>query len=223
MGFFDFFRGVQPPLVRKALRDVGQMLDVGQQMFGAAAATLLDNEILELDLKRLDADVNRCEQDVRRVVLEHLTLAPDRELVFSLKLISIVQEAERIGDLCKSLGRNAALAQRPRFGPFVERLRALRDRIDGMFEDARRAFLDSDEARAYALLETHDHNKADVARLLADLAASETVTPNEAVVLALSAQMLSRISAHLANITSAVTGSFEHLRQGSAQQARGAA
>ena len=223
MGFFDFFRGVQPPLVRQALRDVKQMLDVGQRMFGAATATLLDNEVLDVDLKTLDADINRCEQDLRRVVLEHLTVAPDRELVFSLKLISIVQEAERIGDLSKSLGRNALLAQRPRSGPFVGRLRLLRDRVDGMFEDTRLGFVEGDERRAQALLLKHDRNKGEVADLLCEMAASEDLTANEAVVLALSAQMLSRVSSHLANISSAVTGSFEHLRQGSGRPVRGAA
>lgn len=223
MGLFDFLRGAQPPLVRQALRDVKQMLDVGQRMFGAATATLLDNEVLDVDLKVLDADINRCEQDLRRVVLEHLTVAPDRELVFSLKLISIVQEAERIGDLSKSLGRNAMLAQRPRSGPFVSRLRSLRDRIGGMFEDTRRGFVEGDERCAQALLLKHDRNKAEVADLLCEMAASDDLTVNEAVVLALSAQMLSRISSHLANISSAVTGSFEHLRQGSGREIRGSA
>lgn len=222
MGFFDFFRGAQPPLVQQALRDVQQMLDVGQRMFFASTAALLDNEILEVDLKLLDKDVNRCEQDLRRVVLEHLTVAPDRELVFSLKLISIVQEAERIGDLCKSLGRNVDMAARPRSGPFVTRLRALRDRIGGMFDDTRAGFVESDERRAVALMAIHEQNKADVAGILRDLAASTTITVNEGVIFALTAQMLSRISSHLANIASAVTGSFEQLRRGG-ESLRGAA
>jgi hypothetical protein len=56
---------------------------------------------------------------LRRAVLEHLTIDPRRELVFRLKLISLVQEAERIGDLAKLMGKTAGLEHNPRMGPLV--------------------------------------------------------------------------------------------------------
>ena len=106
MGFFAFFREEQPPLIDQAFCDVQSMLQNGHEMFAAATAFLLDNEILEVDLKALDNKINHCEQSLRRAVLEHLTIDPNRELIFSLKLISIVHEAERIGDLAKSAREN---------------------------------------------------------------------------------------------------------------------
>ncbi len=214
MGLLDLFRNAQPALVRRALGDVQRMLVIGQQMFGAATGTLLDNEILDLDLSTLDCEVNGLEEAVRRSLLEHLTIDPERELVLSLKLVSVVNEAERVGDLCKALARNAALSRHPRRGPLVERLRALRGRVEQAFDDTILCFAERDSSRAVAVIERHASIKADAAALLRALAASD-VTANEATVLALSIHMISRMSSHLSNIASAMTGSYEMLRRGS--------
>ena len=213
MGLLDLFRNAQPALVRRALGDVQRMLVIGQQMFGAATGTLLDNEILDLDLSGLDDEVNALEEGVRRVLLEHLTVDPERELVLSLKLVSVVNEAERIGDLGKALARNAALARHPRRGPLVERLRTLRGRVEQAFGDTIVCFADRDSSRALAVIERHASIKADAASLMRALASSD-LPANEATVLALSVHMISRVSSHLSNIASAMTGTYEMLRRG---------
>ncbi len=213
MGLLDLFRNAQPALVRQALGDVQRMLAIGQQMFGAATGTLLDNEILDLNLASLDSQVNALEEDVRRALLEHLAVDPERELVLSLKLVSVVNEAERIGDLGKALARNAALSRHPRRGPLVERLRILRGRVDQAFGDTIVCFAERDSSRALAIIERHTSIKADAALLMRALATSDVPT-NEATVLALSIHMISRVSSHLSNIASAMTGTYEMLRRG---------
>lgn len=213
MGFFDFFKGEQPPLVEQAFDDVKVMLESGKVMFAAATASLLDNEILDVDLMELDGEINRREQDLRRAVLEHLSVEPKRELVLSLKLISIVHEAERIGDLSKSLSRTAALAHKPRMGPLVEPLRTLRDRILEMFERAQTAFVECDEAAARRLIRYHEQTKDELTVYLKRLADTETMTPNEGVVYAMSARMMSRVSSHLANVASTVACPFDQIRR----------
>lgn len=213
MGLLDLFRNAQPALVRQAMGDVQRMLVIGQQMFGAATGTLLDNEILDLNLASLDSQVNALEEDVRRALLEHLAVDPERELVLSLKLVSVVNEAERIGDLGKALARNAALSRHPRRGPLVERLRILRGRVDQAFGDTIVCFAERDSGRALAVIERHASIKADAASLMRALATSDVPT-NEATVLALSIHMISRVSSHLSNIASAMTGTYEMLRRG---------
>ena len=213
MGLFDLFTGHQPPLVQQAFQDVKVMLQNGHDMFAAATGCLLDNEILELDLGATDQKVNQREQDLRRVVLEHLTIDPDRELIFSLKLLSIVHEAERIGDLSKSLAKTAALADRPRMGPCCARLRDIRDQILDMFGDVRKGFVEADEAAALRIMESHEVLKAKVSTYLEELAHNDDLSPNEAVVYALSAQLISRVSSHLANIASTVASPFDQIRR----------
>ncbi len=213
MGFFDFFRGEQPPLVDQAFEDIQIMLENGQQMFAAATGYLLDNEVLEVDLHALDQPINRKEQALRRALLEHLTLNPRQELIFSLKLISIVHEAERIGDIAKSLEKTAALARKPRMGPVAEQQRALRDRLLTMFDRAREGFVEGDLSAARELMAAHEQMKDDVTEHLRALADRDDLTANEAMVYALSARLLSRVSSHLSNIASTVVSPFDQMRR----------
>ena len=99
MGFLDFFTGNQPPLIIDALDDVKVMLDTGRDLFAASSGRLLENEILDTDLSAQEAVIRKREQSVRRAVLEHLNIDPKRELVLCVKLLTVAQEAERIGYL----------------------------------------------------------------------------------------------------------------------------
>ena len=110
MKLFDFLTGSRPPLVEQSLDDMGAMLDTAAEMFAAATAYLLDNAPLTVDLSARDEDINAREQRVRRAVLEHMTIDPRDELALSLLIISVVQDAERCGDLAKSIATAANLA-----------------------------------------------------------------------------------------------------------------
>lgn len=213
MGFFDFFRGEQPPLVGQAFEDLQVMLENGRRMVAAATAFVLDNENLALDLQALDQQINEKEQDLRRALLEHFTMNPRQEMLFSLKLISIVHEAERIGDLAKSLEKAGRLAERPRMGEVAVPLRALRDRILRMFDRAREGFVEGDLSAARELMVSHEQLKDDVSAYLADLAARDDLSTNEAVVYTLTARLMSRVSSHLSNIASTVVSPFDRIRR----------
>lgn len=212
MTFFDLFRTRQPALIRQALQDLKGMLETAQTMFGAAAAHLLDNEPLPFDLEDRDQTINDGEQNVRRAVLEHIAIDPEHDMVFSLTLLSIVQDAERLGDLAKSLAETAELAQAPRMGERAARLRATRDHVAAMFETTRRAFLDGDEAGARAVMEESRTAKEQVATFIKRLAASDDVSANEALVLGLAARFIGRTSSHLSNIASSVALPFDQIR-----------
>jgi phosphate uptake regulator len=212
MGFLDLFREEQPPLVGRAFDDICTMLKVGSEMFAAATAYLLDNEILDVDLSKLDDKINDREHDLRRVVLEHLTIDPNRELVFSLKMLSIVHEAERIGDIAKSLAKVGHLAKKPRMGAIVEPLRQVRDQVQQMFEQTQRGFIQSNEEVARDLMRTHETMKETVTQLINETADRGDLSPNEAVVYVLAARLMSRVSSHLANIASTVVSPFDRIR-----------
>lgn len=213
MGLFNLFQGQAPPLIEQASKDVQAMLEVGHQMFTASTAFVFDNEILDADLSALDEKINESERHLRRSVLEHLTVDPQRELVFSLKLLSVVHEAERIGDLAKSLEKTGRLAKKPRMGTHVQPLRDFRDRILQMFDYAREGFAESELDPARKLMAEHEAIKDDVTQYLNDLANCEDITPNEAILYAMSARLVSRVSSHLSNIASAVASPFDQIRR----------
>jgi phosphate uptake regulator len=213
MGLFDLFSDERPALVAEAFGHVQRMLDTGNNMFAAASAFALENEILDVDLGELDREINECEQELRRAVLEHLTFDPQSEMVFSLKLVSIVHEAERIGDLAKSIVKAGKLAHKPRMGPRVEPLRDMRDRVLQMFEHAHDGFVNEDTEAARRLMTMHEELKDDVTAYLQNLADTEDMTANEGIVFALLARLLSRVSSHLSNIASAVVSPFDQIRR----------
>ena len=212
MQFFRFLTGARPPLIDRAVRDLGSMLDTSAEMFVAATGCLFDGQTLAVDLGALDETVNDGEQAVRRAVLEHVAAAPQEETSFSLLLVSVVQDAERCGDLAKTLAKVSELADGRLDGPHVDRLRAVRDRLVVAFPRARAAFVSGDAAEARALMDEHDRTKAEVAAIIEALATDPDLSPNAAAVLAMSARILARTSAHLSNIVSSVALSFDQVR-----------
>ena len=212
MQFFRFLTGARPPLIDRAVRELASMLDTSADMFAAASGCLLDNEPLAVDLAALDGRVNDGEQAVRRAVLEHVVVAPQDETSFSLLLVSVVQDAERCGDLAKTLAKVSELADRPRMGPHVQALSAIRDRVQAAFPRARRAFVDGDAAEARALMDEHARTKAEVADLIRQLTSAPDLSPNASAVLAMSARIVGRVSSHLSNVISAVALPFDQVR-----------
>ncbi len=212
MNLFNFLTGSRPPLVEQSMTDLGVMLDTADSMFAAATNCLLDNEPLHVDLSAQDDIINEREQTIRRSVLEHILADPRAELALSLLLVSIVQDAERLGDLAKSISKASALAAAPRMGHHVDALRGIRDRVQSAFPRVRRSFIVGDAKVGRVVMDEHAQTKVDVARFLTELSQADDVTSNEAVVLAVSARMIGRTSSHLSNIVSAVALPFDQVR-----------
>ncbi len=182
-------------------------------MLDHSLAILLDNRELEVDLESMDDVIDEAERMVRRSVLEHLNVSPQQDLVASLILSSIVQEAERIGDFARGLAEIAALAKEPRDGPFAEKLRALAVRLRPLFEQCEEAFREDDVVIARALMVSHRELKAELTSYVREIADSD-LTADMALVYGISATMLRRISSHLSNIVSTVIQPFDRIRHG---------
>lgn len=213
MKLFNFLSDSRPPLVEQSIEDMGAMLNIAREMFTASTAELLDNESVQFDIRAKDEDINALEQKVRRAVLEHMAVDPRDELTLSLLLISVVQDAERCGDLAKSISKAAQLADSPRMGTHVDALRSIRDRVSAMFPQAIAAFTDADADAAKAVMEEHDLLKKVVKGYLKTLAEDPELSSNLAVVLAISARMIGRTSSHLSNIISSVALPFDQIRR----------
>ena len=200
-------------LIEAAFRDVTTMLQQAGRMLDHSLAILLDNREPEVDLERMDDVIDEAERMVRRSILEHLNVSPRQDLVASLILSSIVQEAERIGDLARGLAEIAALAKGPRGGHFADELRALAVRVRPLFEQSEKAFREDDSEMARELMVTHRELKAELNRYVHEIADSD-LTADMALVYGTSARMLRRISSHLSNIVSTVIQPFDRIRHG---------
>ena len=100
-----FGPGGKSNLVDAAFKDVSRMMEQSAKMLDHSLAALLDNEPLEVNLDHMDDVVDEGERIVRRTILAHLSVNPRQDLVASLVLVSMVQDAERIGDFIVATGK----------------------------------------------------------------------------------------------------------------------
>ncbi len=208
-----FQPGERSKLVEAAFDDVSSMLRQSGRMLDHSLAALLDNQPLAVDLEDMDDVVDEGERMVRRSVLEHLSVNPRQDLVASLVLVSMVQDAERIGDFARGLAELVPLARSPRQGSFAAELRQIGDRLRPLFELAEQAFRDDDVNLARRVMAAHHEVKPQLADLVRRIAASD-LTADMAVVYAGAARILRRISAHLSNIASTVVQPYDRIRHG---------
>lgn len=200
-------------LIREAFRDVSEMLKHSARMLDLATSALLENEPLDVDLDHMDDRVDEGERRVRRTVLEHLAIYPEQDLVASLVLVSMVQDAERIGDFARGLGELVPLAHSPRTGVFADRLKGFVEEIRPLFDLTEEAFRTDDEETAKSVVVAHRRLKRRLAEYTAEVAGSD-LAADMAVVYSGAARILRRIGAHLSNICSSVVQPYDRIRHG---------
>lgn len=208
-----FGSGKRSTLVEAAFEDVSSMLRQSAKMLDHSLAALLDNQELEVDLDDMDDVVDEGERMVRRTILEHLSINPRQDLVASLILVSMVQDAERIGDFSRGLAELVELAKSPREGEFKVELRALAGRLRPSFEICEEAFRKDDADLAARVVSGHRVLKRALIDYTRRIAASD-LSADMAIVYASAARILRRISAHLSNIASTVVQPYDRIRHG---------
>ena len=211
--FERLFGRKSSPLVEHAFGDVSEMLHQSARMLDLALAALLDNQPLEADLDAMDDHVDQGERMVRRSILEHLAFDPRTDLLPSLILASMVQDAERVGDFAKGLAELIPLARSPRQGPFADRLREMAGEVRALFGPCEEAFRQDDPEKARQVTSRHSDIKRRLGQLTRDVAASD-LSADMAVVYSGTARSLRRISAHLSNIASSVSQPYDRIRHG---------
>lgn len=201
------------PLVEGAFRDLAEMLEQSGRMLDHALAALLENRELTVDLDEMDDAVDEGERMVRRSVLEHLAVNPGQDLVASLLLASMVQDAERVGDFARGLGELLPLAEEPREGPFRDELLEIARELRPLFSLTADGFREDDLEKAREVISTHTRHKAQLLDFTRKVAESD-LSAAMAVVYAGAARILRRIGAHLANLASAVVQPYDRIRHG---------
>jgi Na+/phosphate symporter len=200
-------------LVNAAFADVSQMLHLSAEMLDHSLEVLLQNRPISVDLEDMDDVVDEAERRVRRTILQHLAVNPRQDLVASLVLVSMVQDAERIGDFARGLVELMKMARSPREGLFCDELRTLAARVRPLFDICEHAFREGDEARAREVMSAHSALRKELKAYRGRVAASD-LSADMAIVYAGAAQILRRVGAHLSNIASTVVQPYDKIRHG---------
>ncbi|HID96419.1 MAG TPA: hypothetical protein EYP53_10255 [Candidatus Latescibacteria bacterium] len=202
---------VMEDLLKQALKESGEMLNETRQLFQAVLKALTEKEEIDFDIYGEDRIINRYEINIRRKVLEHLSVSPRQDLTASLVLTSIIIDIERIGDFSKNIYELARMFPEKFSGDYFSRLKEISGTVLELFEHTCAAFSDADVKRAKIVTETHWKIAKECDRIIADLLMDEKIAARRAVVAALCSRYLKRVSAHLMNISSSVVNPFDRI------------
>lgn len=158
-----------------------------------------------------DKEINGHEKDLRRRIVQHLGLGRDADVEACLVLMSVVKDAERVGDYCKNMFEVACLLRTGLgAGRHVGELKRLRAEVGRLFARVREAFAEADGPGAVKVIrKTRDVGwRADqmIERLIRD-----KMPTRKSVAFALLFRYVKRVAAHLGNICTSVTGSVVEL------------
>jgi len=160
-----------------------------------------------------DKQVNALERSIRREVVRHLTLHPGRDVVACLILMSVVKDAERIGDYCKNIFEIGKIfGQEYTSEKHLAPLREVHETVTWLFESTREAFRESNTELAGEVLQRFGAMGKQCDYLIEELLRRKDDMPtDEAVSYGLLGRHMKRVGAHLSNIASSVVAPVENL------------
>jgi len=138
--------------LKKMHSQFGQMLDSGKHVFETAANAYLggtDLGVIREDLFSTDKRINKAEQKIRKELVVHATIHGASVFPNCLVLMSVVKDAERIGDYGKNLFDLAEHSPQTPEGIHRDKLISIKDEITSIMAETRVVFDDSlkDEAK----------------------------------------------------------------------------
>jgi phosphate transport system protein len=196
-------------LVNQALHDTEDMLSKAQRLYNEATAVILENRTPKFDIYKLDREINNIEKDVRRKVLEHLSINPRQEIAATLVLTSIIIDIERIGDYSKNIFELINLHRGKKKGFTDEKLNHDVAFLSGMFEEVKSAFSSGDAKEAALVMNKLNPVKKEFDTYISKLATKRGLSTRKTVVNVLFSRYLKRVCAHLENIVSGIANPFD--------------
>jgi len=201
----SFWKGKD--FLAQVFEEFKSMLDDAEIMFKTACGWLLD-DVDEPGLKQkiydIDQKVNHMQKDIRKRIVEHLSLQPTVDVAACLVLMSVVKDAERLGDYCKNLYEVTELLEKPLNRElFTNYFDGIDKDILTLFEQTKGAFIDADEEKARLTWEYKTRLTKDCNRIVSELVKCD-LSVNEAVCMVLIARYFKRLIAHLVNIATSV-------------------
>jgi phosphate uptake regulator len=201
----SFWKGKD--FLAQVFEEFKSMLDDTEIMFRTVCGRLLDN-VDEPGLKQriydIDQKVNLLQKDIRKRVVEHLSLQPTVDVAACLVLMSVVKDAERLGDYCKNLYEVTELLEKPLNRElFTKYFDGIDKDILTLFDQTKGAFIDADEEKARLTWEYKTRLTKDCNRIVSELSNCD-LSVNEAVCMVLISRYFKRLIAHLVNIATSV-------------------
>jgi phosphate uptake regulator len=205
---FDIWK--RENLLNQALGLTETMFTLASNNFDIATEELIRNLNIErAKIYSTDQKINDCEKNVRKKVLEHLTINPKQDTNHSLILITVVKDLERIGDYVKNI---IELANHyPKQLPddaYSKELITIRNNMSTILKDSINIFKQADVEKAKDYYKYYRKVTEKVDTMILHILDEKDLVVREAVIYALFSRYLKRIAAHLANILTTIINPF---------------
>ena len=209
----DFFRGTADSGLDSVEAKLVQMLVDGRDVYDAAMSTVLGTHTpkeVKKEVKGTDRGINAMQQEIRRELVVHASVYGYANLPSILTYMSIVKDAERVGDNAKNIFDLAKYGADFRGSADQDELEHYRDVVSQLIQDAADVFSARDSEKAQKLIDKADgfldeydaHVKA---------AFKFEGPSSESVPRALYYRYLKRITAHLMNMMTSLVAPLDRL------------
>ncbi len=207
----------QDNLVAEARRRSVGMLKTTHEMFHSVIHALRDGPGggYRRKVADIDKEINREQREVRRMVFEHLALSSGRDLLQGLRLVTVVIDIERIGDLTKNIEELfEMLPDNLNFGDEESIFSEIEQLAMEVFRLTEQAFEHNDESAARRAITLYDQVatrcETHLRRVLTDTSMEDCICRTD-IGLVLLLRYIKRTCGHLKNIASAVVNPFERI------------
>ena len=210
----EFFKGGSDKPLEEIEALIVQMLHDDRHTFDLAINALLggtDVGVVGKEVKKSDKRVNRAEREVRRRLIVHAAVAGERvDLARVLIAMSVIKDAERVGDQCKNIWDLANEGIDLSAAEDLQWLIGLRDQTSRYIAESSRIYQDRDTEAAHILIAEMDEAQDRFDQCVAAQLKS-TAPAGDAVTRALLCRDLKRITGHLMNVITALVMPLERL------------
>ena len=175
-------------------------LTAGAICFGMKAAPEDRTAIYERDMQ-----VNHLQRSIRKQVVAHLSIPGNRhDVPYSVLLISLVKDVERLGDYAKNLCEVVDIQEKPLPDDVIVReLGEIRRGVEAAFQATSEIFSTSDRERAIPLIQ-QGRDIAHRCDALINHISRGSYDPAMTTALVLSTRYYKRIGGHVLNVLSSV-------------------
>jgi phosphate uptake regulator len=200
----EFFRGGADSQLEEIESTILEMLLDCRHTFDLAINALVsgtDPNAVGAQISKTDRGVNKAERRVRKALVVHASVrGADADIPLVLSSMSIVKDAERIGDYAKNIWDIAAAGIDLSAADDHDELVAHRDRTSALLGETARIFRERDPEAAHELIQAADEVQNGYDAAIESLLTGEGFGSSDAVARALLYRYLKRITAHAMNV-----------------------
>jgi len=205
----ELFKG--SGLIKEAEDMVSDMLEIAYNMFRYSMKIVIEKAKEKENIYAIDKKLNAMEIDVRKKILEHLSINPSQDITPSLVLVTIVVDIERLGDYSKNLIEVSHKYPKPLKGKYIEKIKELELKVQTCFEDTIKIYNAQDETLGKKIMENLSELIDECQDLLEAFIEDDSLNSKEGIIYSLLVRHLKRVSSHVRNVCSGIVNPFYRL------------